>query len=164
MLKLYADITALGGLASMNELLFAGHWRELIEIGVQYRKLIRVRKGWYCLAGEDASVVQAWRVGGRLTCLSAIAYHSGQEAPRDLHVEVPANTARLHSPHDRRRLLHPTEHVVVHWARVRSAGNQRAVSAVAAPATVRPSCRQPQVPPGDVTTGTATYDQWPPLA
>jgi hypothetical protein len=79
-------------------------------------------------------------------------------------VEVPANSARLHSPYDPRRLLQPTEHVVVHWARVRSAGNRRAVSAATAQATVGPRRRQPQVPPGAVTTGTAAYDQCPPFA
>ncbi|MFZ2964668.1 MAG: hypothetical protein WA006_08300, partial [Rhodoglobus sp.] len=127
MRKLFADIERLGGLASSRELRSFGHDRWSIEIPLLYGNLVRVRHGWFALPGEHAEIVRAWRVGGRLTCLSALAWHEGQPMPPDLHVEVPGNTARLRSPDDARRPLGGDERVVVHWARRPGPGDRRAV-------------------------------------
>lgn len=125
-MKLYDDVRALGGLASLGELLDRGHWREWIEIAVMYRKLIRVRKGWYALADEAEAVIRAWRVGGRLACRSAVAFHAGADVDT-LHVEVPPNAARLRSPHYAKRRLSHDDGVVVHWVSDPTDGQRRAV-------------------------------------
>jgi len=129
-MKLYTDVHSLGGLASLGELLDRGHWRERIEIAVMHRKLIRVRKGWYALAGEAEAVIRAWRVGGRLACRSAVAFHTGIGIGTGegtlLHVEVPANTARLRSPNDAKQRLGRDDGVVVHWVNDRGNGDRRA--------------------------------------
>ncbi len=127
MRKVLRDLENLGGLASYRELLALGNDRWDIEIPVMYGRLLRVRQGWFSLPGEHAEVVRAWRVGGRLACLSALAWHEGRPMPPDLHVEVPANTARLRSPDDARRPLGGGERVVVHWARRPGSGDRRAV-------------------------------------
>lgn len=116
----------------MAELLRRDHWRELIEIALRYRSLQRVRKGWYANPHESPEVVRAWRVGGRLACLSAVAYHRGEAPPAVLHVEVPGNTSRLRSPERRGKPLAADERVIVHWARAASPGNRRAVDLSAA--------------------------------
>lgn len=128
MTKLEKDIERLGGLASMGELLYLGHWRELIEIALRYRSLVRVRRGWYALPGEPESVMRAWRVGGRLACVSAVAYWRGNRPTAELHIEVPANAAHLRNPDDPQRKLSPADAVVVHWARHPQGGDSRAVS------------------------------------
>ncbi|MFZ2963797.1 MAG: hypothetical protein WA006_03840 [Rhodoglobus sp.] len=125
--KLYADLRELGGLASLGELLARGHWRERIDIAVMHRKIIRVRKGWYALADEAEAVIRAWRVGGRLACRSAVAFHTGTDDVDTLHVEVPANAARLRSPNYAKRRLGHDDGVVVHWVSNPGGGPRRAV-------------------------------------
>jgi hypothetical protein len=125
--KLFRDLEALGGLASWRELAALGNDRWSIEIPAMYGKLLRVRHGWFARPDEDPDVLRAWRVGGRLACVSAMAWHAGAPRPATLHVEVPANAARLRSPDDPRRRLGPEDRVVVHWARRRDSGGRRAV-------------------------------------
>ncbi len=132
MRKLFADIERLGGLASSRELRSLGHDRWSIEIPLLYGNLVRVRHGWFALPGEHVEIMRAWRVGGRLACLSALAWHGGRPFPAELHVEVPGNAARLRSPDDARRSLGAHEPVVVHWARRPGDGDRRSVGVRAA--------------------------------
>ena len=119
-----------GGLASRWQLRSAGVSSDAIDVAAWYgRSIIRVRKGWYARADENREVIRACRVGGRLTCVSAIAFHDGSAAPPVLHVEVPANTPRLHDPDNRRTPLGPDSAVVVHWTRHPGPGDARAVTA-----------------------------------
>lgn len=131
MIKLHRDVQE-RGIASKAALLWLGHDLEHIRMCVGYGSLVLVRKGWYALPGENEQVVRAWRVGGRLACVSAIAFHEGREPTGELHVEVPGNTARLRSPSDRRVPLDRDDDVVIHWARLRSDGDSRAVDRAAA--------------------------------
>ena len=62
----------LGGLASFGEFRALDHERWMIELPVQYGLLLRVRRGCYADTVEDDAVIQAWRVGGRLICVSAL--------------------------------------------------------------------------------------------
>ncbi len=118
-----------GGFASRWQLRSWGVSSDAIDVAAWYgRGIIRVRKGWYARADEDEEVIRAWRVGGRLTCVSAIAFHEGAPKPPVLHVEVPANSPRLRDPDKRRRPLGPEAAVVVHWTRYPGPGNVRAVS------------------------------------
>ena len=117
-----------GGLASRRELLESGVDPDMIDVSAWYgRRVVRVRKGWYARAGEHPDVIRAWRVGGRLTCVSALALHTDARPQPVLHIEVPASTARLRDPEDRRRSLPPGAPVVVHWARRPGPGDRRAV-------------------------------------
>jgi len=122
-------IDELGGLASRRQLIGARVDPDLLEVAAQSgRRILRVRKGWYAGAGEHPEVLRAWRVGGRLTCISAIAFHTAAAAPPPvLHVEVPGNTPRLRDPDLRRFRLAPDTPVVVHWARSIGPGDLRAV-------------------------------------
>jgi hypothetical protein len=132
------DIAALGGIAARRELLQRGNWRELITIALMYRKIFRVRKGWYAAPGEHPDIVRAWRVGGRLACVSALAVYGVDEGDGLLHVEVPPNAARPRHPDDANRRLGPDDDVVLHWES--SPGSRRLVSLHAAEAQAR-SCR-----------------------
>lgn len=125
-MKLFTDIRDYG-LAATSDLLWLRHEPEIIRLWARGGKIIQVRKGWYCMADEHPEVIRAWRVGGRLACVSAVAFHLGLDAPGALHVEVPANSARLRHPDDRWRRLSEGDEVVIHWARTLSAGDSRAV-------------------------------------
>jgi hypothetical protein len=97
-----------GGFASRWQLRAWGVSSDAIDVAAWYgRRVIRVRKGWYARADEDEQVIRAWRVGGRLTRVSAIAFHDGAPKPPVLHVEVPANSPRLRDPDKRHRSLGP---------------------------------------------------------
>lgn len=106
-----------GGLAATFELYSDGFGRHALAAAVASRAIERVRQGWYCLPHLDPGLKRAARVGGRLTCTSALALH-GAWTVRDpiLHVAVPSHTSRLRSRDDKRKRLavHPRG-VRVHW-------------------------------------------------
>jgi hypothetical protein len=76
-----------------------GHLRRELASGT----LIRVRKGWYSLPNAPAPAVEAFRVGGRLAGLSALASYGiwTPETPL-LHVTVPRHARALRRPRDMR--------------------------------------------------------------
>lgn len=122
-----------GGTASRHELVVAGFNEGLFDILLEYRReVVRIRRGWYAQRDEHPDVVRGWRAGGRLTCVSAMAFHRGVDGPPQLHLEVPANMARLHDPDDPRRRIAASSAaevgVVVHWTRHPGAGDRRAVA------------------------------------
>jgi hypothetical protein len=122
------------GVAKRSELIGWGISEGLLDVVIgSGRHLVRIREGLYARPGERADAVMAWRAGGKLTCVSALAYHLGVEGPTQMHIEVPANTARLHDPSDPRRLIPANRAsasevgLVVHWTRQPSGGDRRAV-------------------------------------
>lgn len=120
-----------GGLAARRELEGEGIDPDEITIAAWYgRRIIRVRKGWYARPDEPRDVLRAWRVGGRLTCVSALAFRDDDyDVEPVLHVEVPANTARLRDPDRAKSPLGPGARVVIHWAEHPGPGDRRAVTA-----------------------------------
>ena len=86
-------------------------------------QLVRVRQGWYVLPHIDDELSAAARVGGQLTCTSALARHGLWVLASDgLHVAVNRTACQLRDPADRsRRLRHNASGVVVHWRRESSA-------------------------------------------
>jgi hypothetical protein len=106
------------GLVRTRELLEAGTDTEMIRWTRNYRKIVHVRHGWWALPSTDERLMRAWRSGGRLACVSALAFH-GQivDLGEPLHIEVPEHSSRPRSPG-----------VVVHWASDQRNGDRRAVS------------------------------------
>lgn len=118
-----------GGFASRAELVGYGVPRDLVDVAVYYgRRIVRIRRGWFARPGEPPDVIRAWRVGGRLTCVSALARFEGAEPPPVVHVEVTANAGRLRDPRDPLERLGPDSPVVVHWARYPGPGDRRSVT------------------------------------
>lgn len=118
-MKLLEDIAKYGGLAATHELLAAGHSQHGLGRAAAAGCIIRVRQGWYCMPGTNEMLVQAVRVGGRLSCISGAEYHSlWVRHLSTIHVEVSPRTSRLRSTHDRRvRLADCDAHLaVVHWS------------------------------------------------
>jgi predicted transcriptional regulator of viral defense system len=119
-------IDKLGGLASMRELIAQGYERDWVQLAHLYGHIVRIRNGWYtthaALAGNEWAVIEAWRSGGRLACVSALAYYGLTEEPDEVHMAVPGNA-------DRRR---DSAGLVVHWCRVDPGGDRKAVSIGAA--------------------------------
>ena len=100
------------GMARASELDRNGVDRDRRDIGVMYGSLIRVRKGWFADPDLPEVVRVAWRVGGRVACLSALALLGEADAAHDgfLHIELPRNASRLRNP--------PAGvEVVRHWTR-----------------------------------------------
>lgn len=70
-----------------------------ISAAVDDGRMIRVRQGWYASPDAPQFVVQAVRVGGSLTSLSATGLTSIWTPPdHSLHVAVPRNASRLRAP------------------------------------------------------------------
>lgn len=119
-----ARLAKFDGIARTSELLAIGYGPENIEGAVAYGQLIRVRKGWYAAKDVPKAAIEACRVGGRLACVSALAYHGVIPDERGpLHVEVSANASRLR---------HSSRGTVLHWAVLPSHGTRQAVSLAAA--------------------------------
>jgi hypothetical protein len=118
MTTIHDRIEMLGGVAAMRELVRFGHDREVILMAAEARRIIRVRQGWYAVPGNHWAVEAAWRAGGRLACVSALAYFGFIEHPDELHIAVKGNA-------DRRR---DATGAVTHWCRADPGGDRKAVS------------------------------------
>jgi very-short-patch-repair endonuclease len=105
-----------GGAVATHELYSAGITRGQIAHELRARRLLRARTGWYVAPGIHPDLLRAVRVGGRLTCRSALSL-AGVWVLRDgaLHVVVDGNDCQLRSPHSSRRRLSPSDAVVTHW-------------------------------------------------
>ena len=112
------DITSLGGVAATHELLKRGWSSRLLSRGVASEQIIRVRQGWYCLPGTPAALLEAFRVGGRVGCVSAAAAHGMWVTHRGhLHVDVARNSVRLRTRFDKDVRLRSSGDgdTIVHW-------------------------------------------------
>jgi hypothetical protein len=106
------------GLMRTRELLAIGENDELIRIARNYGRILHVRQGWWTLPGTPNVLVRAWRAGGRLGCVSALAFHGVTPDLGDpIHIEVAAASKGARTPG-----------VVVHWSSDQSDGDRRAVS------------------------------------
>lgn len=100
-----------------GQLLASGLTSRGITAAVRAGALIRCRRDHYLTPDAPDELVRAVRVGGRLTCLSLLrSCGVFVQTVGPLHVHVPPNSARLRSPHDRRRTLASAPRGVrVHW-------------------------------------------------
>jgi hypothetical protein len=106
------------GLVRTRELLAIGENDELIRIARNYGRIRHVRQGWWTLPGTPHVLVRAWRAGGRLGCVSALAFHGVSPDLGDpLHIEVAAASKGARTPG-----------MVVHWSSDQSNGDRQAVS------------------------------------
>jgi hypothetical protein len=109
-----------GGLIATHELMSAGFGRATIRRLVDEQQLWRIRQGWYAAPGTDVELTRAARVGGVITCSSALR-RAGIWATdlAELHVRVAPNACQLRAARDRstRLNLDARAEVVVHWRR-----------------------------------------------
>lgn len=104
----------------------ATRW-QLLRRGVEPRELtsavragvlLRVRRGYYALPTVEAAVLEAVRVGGRLSCVSAADLH-GIWVPDQpfTHIALPHEASRLRSPRSRFVRLSPDNRdgCELHW-------------------------------------------------
>jgi very-short-patch-repair endonuclease len=109
-----------GGVATLAQLARAGHSEYSRASAIRRGEIVRVRNGWFASPDAPPQVVRAVRVGGRLSCISALAHHGLWTMPDDLlHVSVPANSSRLRTPDDRQKSLDPraVPSIAIHWRR-----------------------------------------------
>jgi very-short-patch-repair endonuclease len=112
-----AAIRAYGGLAATWQLHAAGVGRGALRVALQRREIVRVRQGWYAEARAHDQVQRAARVGGRITCASALDLCGyWVVADRALHVAVRPDRTQLRSSTDHRRRLNTDRSVRVHWS------------------------------------------------
>jgi very-short-patch-repair endonuclease len=79
--------------------------------------LMRLRNGWFATRNANPEQLRAVRLGGRLTCVSALRQHRLWVMPDSrLHVAVNGNASRLRSPDDRRKSWQDRSDVCLHWA------------------------------------------------
>lgn len=92
----------------------------LLDLSLQYGTITRIRRGWFATWEVPEAVRPAWRVGGRVACVTALELH-GELLPTsaELHVEVTRGASRLRSVPDRQ--------VVVHWSRQPAGGDRHVV-------------------------------------
>lgn len=111
-------VSALGGIATRADLFAHGCTEDEIDLAVRYGWILSVRKGMYANRDLDATVLRALRIGGRLACVSAVAWFEGRAVSADepLHVLVRGNASRLGEGN-----------AVIHWSRRRIAGSRGVV-------------------------------------
>jgi very-short-patch-repair endonuclease len=93
-----------------RELLAAGWTGRALAAAVSDGHLLRVRRGHYARRGTAVDVLEAVRVGGRVTCVSELRFR-GIWTPEisPLHIHLDPHAARLRDPHDCR----------LHWSVLR---------------------------------------------
>jgi hypothetical protein len=129
MLHIQRTINELGGIASTQQLDAAGYWQSMIQLYSMYGTIINVCKGWWATPMTPQHLIVARRAGGRLACVSALAYHGFAQWTEPLHISLGRSRKK---PRD------PT--LVLHWSRISQPGDPYAVSAgVAAQQAIR--CR-----------------------
>lgn len=100
------------------EILAQGQTRRSIQAAVRSGGLIHVRRDRY-LAGDSGDIfVRALRVGGRLTCLSLLAFLGVFVLENHrLHVHIDPRGGRLRSPTNRKKRLDRGRQrsPVIHW-------------------------------------------------
>lgn len=95
-------VAGLGGMAQKQQLVARGARDPDLTQAVRRGEVTRARQGWYTTLPPDDPRVQAVRVGGRLTGISAVIAAGGWAlGPFALHVSVPSNAARLRTPLNR---------------------------------------------------------------
>ena len=77
-----------------DQLRAQGYTVERIRAEIGAGVLERVIRGWYCRPGADRGAVRAMRLGGRISCVSALALHGGWLPPdAGLHVGFPSHAS-----------------------------------------------------------------------
>jgi predicted transcriptional regulator of viral defense system len=110
----------MGGIARTSELLDRGYDHDRIRMAYTYKRIIRIRRGWWGTLELSDAVVAAARIGGKLACASALEHHGlGGTLSNELHIAVPRSASRLRSS---------KADVIVHWTRNRITGSRQAVS------------------------------------
>ena len=121
------SIFTLGLFVKRASLLRLGYSRRHIAFAVAAGAILRVRKGWYTLPSTPTAAVEAFRIGGRLTGLSAFkTYGLWTPSTFTLHVAVPRDARALRHPHDMRVRLGSTHRgqCAITWTDERVAGNK----------------------------------------
>jgi very-short-patch-repair endonuclease len=113
-----AAIRRYGGLAATWQLAEAGVGRHAIRQAIEGHDVVRVRQGWYAEAGRRDVIERAARVGGRVTCVTALGLRGfWVHGDSDLHVAVGPDRTQLRASRDpRRRLADDPSRVRVHWS------------------------------------------------
>ncbi len=133
-MSIEASIRNRGGAAATHELHADGFDVSALRSAMREGRIVRVRQGWYIETGRHPSLVEAARVGGRLTCGPALRLHgvwvSGDVG---LHVAVPAGACQLRQPRDRlRRLDVRAPGAVIHWTDHRTSASRLIVDPIEA--------------------------------
>lgn len=111
-----------GGVATTAQMLSAGIHTDVVRMWARDRA-IRVRRGLWAARDAPAEAVVALTLGGRLGCVSAVAYWRGEPQHPELHVCLPGNS---------RGFRGVAGDAVVHWSRREPGGDCFAVSLEAA--------------------------------
>ena len=146
MVSITESVRRRGGLAATFELYEDGHTRRGLASAVHSGSIVRVRQGWFALKGTHPILLEAVRVGGRLTGLSALELQGFWSYPTDdLHVAVHPHDARLRTRLDKTRRLadSPEPATCVHW-REHAAGSRFMLAPVECLADVI-ACQTPDV-------------------
>jgi very-short-patch-repair endonuclease len=105
-----------GGAIATHEFYAAGVTRNDIQIALNRGRLLRARQGWYVDPWINPDLVRAVRVGGRLTCRSALDLQGvWVVSDASLHVVVDGNACQLRSPNDARQRRRASDGTVLHW-------------------------------------------------
>ncbi|MCR2808855.1 MULTISPECIES: DUF559 domain-containing protein [unclassified Microbacterium] len=106
---------------SRLDLLQLGYRPKQITRAVRDGTLIRLRRDHYVVADANRAVARAVRIGGRLTCISAIALAAPEVfvfAAHRTHVQVPRAMSRLRMPDDSRTrwMRGQASEIRLHWS------------------------------------------------
>ena len=107
-----------GGIAYTRELSRVP--RNVLDVAAWYGTVLHVKKGVWAAPGLDPVVASAIRAGGRLACVSALAYHGVIEPGHELHICAPLGVISWRPRGSRER-------VVRHWSRRPAPGDRIAV-------------------------------------
>jgi very-short-patch-repair endonuclease len=109
-------VTTAGGIVTLASLERQGFTTRRRSDLLACGDLIRLRNGWFAARGADNDRMRAVRLGGRLTCVSALRQYGIWVMPDSRHhVAVNRNASRLRSPDNRHDRWRDRADVCLHW-------------------------------------------------
>lgn len=116
-MDIYSILRAHDGVAPRSAFLSQGITSYALGRAVHAGQVQRVRRAWYAMPDADEHVVRAVRVGGALSCITALE-RAGiwVRSEPTVHVAIPANGGRLRSAADTQVVfLDDPSGVSLHW-------------------------------------------------
>lgn len=134
-------------IASRAELLAAGATSKMLTAAVRFGHLVRLRRDHYALPGTEGAIQRAVRVGGAVTCVTALElYGVFTFDTSKTHVALTRDMSRIRGPLRRESFRHTDrQHAVLHWWNHECRGDGKEIASLVDALAHAIRCQRPEL-------------------